>query len=141
MAEAVFRNMVNQAWLSDKIEIDSAGTGSWHIGEPAHVDTLNILRRNGIAYNGRARQVERRDLDNFDYVLVMDRENLSFLQRYGSGATAEIGLFLQYAKEAGLVNTDEVPDPYYDGTFDRVYSLVTRGSMALLDHIRQKHKI
>lgn len=141
MAEAVFQDMVNKAGLTDKIESDSAGTGGWHVGEPAHSDTLNILRRNGIPYNGRSRQIERRDLDKFDYVLMMDRDNLAFVQRSGSGGTADIGLFLQYAKEAGLVNSDEVPDPYYDGTFDRVYSLVTRGSKALLDHIRQTHGI
>jgi protein-tyrosine phosphatase len=141
MAEAVFQGMVNKAGLSDQIEIDSAGTGDWHVGEPAHSGTLNVLRRNRIPYNGRARQIERRDLDNFDYVLAMDRENLSFLQRNGSGARAEVGLFLRFAKEAGLVNTDEVPDPYYDGTFDRAYNLVAQGSKALLDHIRQEHRI
>lgn len=139
MAEAVFQDMVNKAGLSDKFEIDSAGTGGWHAGEPAHSGTLSVLKRNGIPYNGRARQLERRDLDSFDYVLVMDRENLSFVQRYGSGARAEVGLFLRYAREAGLVNTDEVPDPYYDGTFERAYSLITRGSKALLEHIRREH--
>jgi protein-tyrosine phosphatase len=141
MAEAVFQDMVNKAGLSNKIESDSAGTGGWHVGEPAHSDTLNLLKRNGIPYNGRSRQIDRRDLEKFDYVLMMDRDNLSFVQRYGSGASAEVGLFLRYAQEAGFVSTDEVPDPYYDGTFERVYSLVTRGSKALLEHIRTKHNI
>jgi protein-tyrosine phosphatase len=139
MAEAVFQDMVNKAGLGNRIECDSAGTGGWHAGEPAHADTIGIVKRNGIPYNGRARQIERHDLDSFDYVLMMDRDNLAFVQRYGSGAKAEVGLFLQYAREAGLVNSVEVPDPYYDGTFERVYSLVTRGSKALLEHIRLEH--
>lgn len=139
MAEAVFQDMVNKAGLSDKITVDSAGTGSWHVGEHAHVETINILKRNGISYHGRARQIAKSDLDDFDYVLVMDRDNLAAVRRHASNTGAELDLFLRYAKEVGAVNTDEVPDPYYDGTFDRVYNLVTRGSKALLEHIREEH--
>jgi protein-tyrosine phosphatase len=141
MAEAVFLDMVNKAGLSDQIAVDSAGTGNWHAGEPAHDGTLRILGRNNIPYKGRARQIVRHDLHHFNYVLVMDRENLSYVKRLGLGSSADIGLFLQYAKAAGVVNTDEVPDPYYDGTFDRVFSLVTLGSKALLEHIRQQYAI
>jgi protein-tyrosine phosphatase len=141
MAEAVFQDMVNKAGLSEKIKSDSAGTGSWHSGEPPHASTLNVLRRNGISYNGRSRQIERRDLDRFDYVLVMDRDNLSYVEWSRSDAKVEIGMFLGYAKAAGLVETDEVPDPYYEDTFDYVYSLVLRGSKGLLDYIRQAHDL
>ena len=138
MAEAVFQKLVNEAGLSDKILIDSAGLGDWHAGQTAHPGTLKVLRANNIPYNGRARQVVRQDLDDFDYVLVMDRDNLSSLRRYTVGTHAHVGLFLEYAKQAGLVNTDEVPDPYYDGRFEHVYQLVTKGSQALLDHILQE---
>lgn len=141
MAEAVFQNDVNQAGLSDKIEVDSAGTGNWHVGDPAHVGTLGILKTNSIPYNGRARQIINEDLDAFDYVLVMDHENLLSVRGFTAGKRAEVGMFLQYAKDAGLVDTDIVPDPYYNNTFDRVYDLVSKGSEALLAHIRQQHGI
>ena len=141
MAEAVFQDMVNKAGLSDEIEVDSAGTGHWHVGQPAHIGTLNILRANGIPYKGRARQLERQDLDDFDYVLVMDRENLTTVRQYTRGTSAEVSLFLRYARDAGLIDTDVVPDLYYDNTFGNVYKLVTLGSKALLDHIRREHQL
>jgi protein-tyrosine phosphatase len=141
MAEAVFQEMVKQAGLSDKIQVDSAGTGDWHTGESAHEGTLAVLRRNGIPYNGRARQVTRADLDEFDYVLAMDRQNFSALQRSGTGARGEIRMFLSYANDAGTLAETDVPDPYYNGGFDRVYNLVTQGSAALLAHIRRQHTL
>src|SRR5689334_2678843 len=67
MAEAVFQHMVNEAGLSSKFSLDSAGTGGWHAGETAHRGTLNVLKDHNIPYDGRARQFIRADLDKFDY--------------------------------------------------------------------------
>src|SRR5687767_3765018 len=77
MAEAVFENLVKQAGLSDQIAIDSAGTDGWHAGERAHQRTRDVLRRNGIVYEGCARQVTREDLQRFDYLVAMDSDNLA----------------------------------------------------------------
>ncbi len=140
MAEAVFQNLVNEAGLSDKILVDSAGTGGWHAGEPAHRGTLQVLKLHSIPYNGRARQFTGSDLEQFDYVLAMDTENLSHIQRF-AGKKAEVSLFLDYAGKAGIVDVSEVPDPYYDGRFEHVYELVTQGCKALLAHIRAEHGI
>ncbi|HEX2906890.1 MAG TPA: low molecular weight protein-tyrosine-phosphatase [Phototrophicaceae bacterium] len=141
MAEAVLQNMVNKAGLSDQIQLDSAGTGDWHVGERAHHGTLNVLRQHNIPYDGRARQVNRSDLDTFDYVLAMDYSHLTSLQRLGATGRAEVALFLSYAQAAGTVAVEEVPDPYYDGTFNQTYELVLKGSRALLDYLRQKHNL
>jgi protein-tyrosine phosphatase len=141
MAEAVFQHMVNEAGLSDKISVDSAGTGSWHIGEPAHNGTLRILKQKGVAYDGRARQLAHSDLDQFDYVLAMDAENISDIRRHVANPKAEVRLFLDYAMKAGTVNRNEVPDPYYSGQYELVYSLVEPGCRALLEHIRAKHNL
>ena len=65
--------------------MDSAGTSRWEVGKPAHPGTLAILRKLNIPYDGRARQIEHSDLNDFDYVLAMDRDNLAFLLRYSSG--------------------------------------------------------
>jgi len=141
MAEAIFQDKVNKAGLDSKISVDSAGTSSWEVGSPAHPGTLEVLRQHNIAYDGRARQIRRQDLDDYDYVLALDRDNLSFILRYSSGARAKITLFLYYAEQAGLVDTDEVPDPYYDGAFDDAYQLIERGCQALLDHVRKAEKV
>jgi protein-tyrosine phosphatase len=138
MAEAVFQHMVNEAGLSSKFSIDSAGTGGWHAGETAHRGTLKVLKEKNIPYDGRARQFVRADLDKFDYVLAMDSENLSGIHHY-KGDRAEVRLFLDYAVQAGTVRLKEVPDPYYDGRFEQTYELVTLGCKVLLDHIRAEH--
>jgi protein-tyrosine phosphatase len=141
MAEAVFQDMVDKAGLSDKIQVDSAGTGGWHTGETAHEGTLAVLARNGIHYNGRARQVTAADLNKFDYVLAMDKQNFAFLQRLNPNPHGEVRMFLSYANDAGTVHEKDVPDPYYTGGFDHVYKLVRQGSEALLAHIREQYSI
>jgi protein-tyrosine phosphatase len=136
MAEAVFQKLVDEAGLSDEIIIDSAGTGSWHVGERAHRGTLAVLRKHGIEYNGRARQIAPRDFDQFDYILTMDDENLADVRRMvPDSSKAIIARFLDFADD---VRTREVPDPYYDGRFDEVYDLVRHGAESLLAHIRQE---
>lgn len=155
MAEGVFAHLVKEAGLSDKISVDSAGTGSWHVGETADSRTLAVLKKHKIPYDGRARQLQRADLDNFDYVLAMDADNLAEIQHladpmrnaakasqfYKDAHLPEIALFLSYANAAELLTETEVPDPYYNNQFDRVYALVSVGSQALLDHIRKTHTI
>lgn len=141
MAEAVFQHLVDQAGLSGAIRVDSAGTWGGHEGDPAAAGTLRLLKQNGIPYNGRSRPLVRRDLGEFDYVLAMDRENLRFIQRLVPTPRADVRLFLSFAQEAGLVSVDEVPDPYYDNTYDRVYALVTAGSTGLLAYLRQHYQL
>ncbi len=133
MAEAVFQKLVDDAGLHSEITADSAGTGDWHEGERAHHGTLNILRANGIEYNGRARQIRRVDFDQFDYVLAMDSSNLSDLRRIvPAGSKAQIRRFLEFAEQPSKM---DVPDPYYSGRFEEVYHLVQQGAEGLLAHI------
>lgn len=153
MAEGVFQKMVNDAGLSDRIRVDSAGTGGWHVGETAHRGTLDVLKRHNIAYDGRARQFAREDFDRFQYILAMDRSNYNALLRMLPGerpdahgiltlpSGTQVTMFLGFANRAGLTQTQDVPDPYYDGRFDEVYALVNDGAQALLDHIRQAHDL
>lgn len=142
MAEAVFMDMVKRAGLDHIIQADSAGLGDWHEGELAHRGTREVLHRHHIPYDGRARQIVSADLRKFDYVVAMDRSNLSGISRMMSDSdTAEVSLFLEFANTADLVDVEEVPDPYYTGRFDAVYALVQKGSQALLDHIRAEHNL
>ncbi len=141
MAEGVFAHLVAQAGLNDHIAVDSAGTSAYHVGETAHPNTLAVLKRHGIVYNGRARQLTPQDLTRFDYVLAMDNSNLANIRSYQG--TAETGLFLSYANEQGLLAVREVPDPY--GTaiqrYEDVYQLVLTGSQALLTALREQHSL
>jgi protein-tyrosine phosphatase len=150
MADAAFAYDVHQAGLSDSFHVDSAGTAGYHTGERAHRGTLDVLKRHHIPYDGRARQFHPSDVQQFDYVLAMDRSNLRDIlhtagipvegnkTRYVLDDGTEIALFLHYAHEAGTVEELEVPDPYYDGRFDDVYDLITAGNNALLTHIQSK---
>jgi protein-tyrosine phosphatase len=142
MAEALLQHEVQQAGLEDAILVDSAGTGNWHVGEGAHRGTLELLKKQGIDYHGRARQLTQRDFSDFDYILAMDKQNLDHIKRHTGGASdGEIRLFLSYANDAGLTKTTEVPDPYYNGRYQEVYDLAEIGVRALLDHIRKKHNL
>ncbi|MCU0513378.1 MAG: low molecular weight phosphotyrosine protein phosphatase [Anaerolineae bacterium] len=139
MAEAVFAQQVQQAGLAQQFRLDSAGTGGWHVGEPADSRTLAVLRREKIPYHGRARQLQPGDLTAFNVIVAMDQENLAGILAlaHKHPATASIRLFLDAARAAGQVDTAEVPDPYYNNQFDRVYDLVTAGGAALLAQLRR----
>lgn len=137
MAEAVFQALVSEAGLADQIHVDSAGVADWHSGEPADRRTLAVLRQHDIPYNGRSRQVHLADLQQFDYILAMDSQNMADLRRLDRNGALDGKLFrlLDFAP-SGF--PQDVPDPYYDNRFDYVYELVTAGSRGLLAHIRQK---
>jgi protein-tyrosine phosphatase len=134
MAEAVFQKMVDDAGLSDKITIDSVGTGSWHAGEKAHPGTRRILSQYGIEYNGRARQIRPSDVKPETYVVAMDQSNLNDLRR-SFGQHPRLYRLLDFASQA---EEKDVPDPYYTGNFEYVYQLVTDGCAGLLATIRQQ---
>jgi protein-tyrosine phosphatase len=134
MAEAVFMDKVRKAGLADRIEADSAGTGSWHLGEPPHRGTRKVLEKQGIRYSGRSRLLVERDHDQFDYIIAMDRHNYRDALSLGSGK-AKVATLMSFAPELGY---DDVPDPYYDGRFDDVYMLVNVACEELLKSIREE---
>jgi protein-tyrosine phosphatase len=136
MAEALFRHQVAAAGLSERFQIDSAGTGAWHAGEPPHRGTVAILRQHGVDVGSqRARQIAVADFARFDYVVAMDDENLRDLRHLRHDATERVRLLLEYAPALGV---HEVPDPYYSGGFEYVYRLVEAGCAGLLAHIRER---
>ena len=135
MAEAVFKKMVDDAGLSDKIVVDSAGTGSWHVGETAHPGTRRILSQQGIPYDGRARQIRPADLrDESTYIVAMDESNLSDLKRH-YGNHPRLHRLLDFASQS---DERDVPDPYYTDNFETVYELVSDGCRGLLATIREQ---
>jgi protein-tyrosine phosphatase len=137
-AEGVMRKLVNDAGLGERIEVDSAGTGSWHVGEPPDARATRAARHRGIALESVARQVSPRDFEEFDLVLAMDGENVRNLHRLArdDAARAKVRRLREFDPAAGAEL--DVPDPYYGGTggFEEVLTLVHAACAALLEQLR-----
>jgi len=137
LAEGVFLSLLREAGADDRFEVDSAGTAGYHIGDLPDPRTRDVARRRGIELTSRARQVEAEDLDRFDYVVVMDSQNLADVRRLADGAEvrAEIRRLREFDDENG--GDLDVPDPYYGGPqgFEDVHDIVERSCRRLLDHI------
>jgi protein-tyrosine phosphatase len=133
-AEGVMRRLVEEQGLQDQIEIDSAGTGGWHVGAPPDERATEAARRRGTTLAGAARRFDpATDFDRFDLILAMDAENRRDLLALAPDdeARAKVRLFLPGDRD--------VPDPYYGGAdgFERVLDLVEDASRLLLDELRQ----
>jgi protein-tyrosine phosphatase len=132
MAEAVFRHQVERAGLARRIQVDSAGTGAYHVGASPHHGTLRVLSERGIACLRVARVVTLDDFVRFDYIVALDRDNLADLRAMRAGTAAHLSLLLDYADGLGI---RDVPDPYYSGRFAEVYEVVAQGCRGLLEHL------
>ncbi len=139
-AEGVFLHHLQERGLSDRFVVDSAGTGSWHVGNPADRRMQAAAQRRGIHLPSRARQIELSDLGEFDLVLTMDDANLaavtSLAEEAGARASAQIRPMLSYTKR---FNETEVPDPYYGGDegFEHVLDLLDDACTGLLEELLQ----
>lgn len=132
-AEGVFRAFVERAGLAGRIEVDSAGTHSYHIGDPPDPRAIAHAKRRGYDLSAlRARQVKGADFERFDLILACDHGHHGLLRRLAEKAQhGRIAMFLDYAPELGLT---EIPDPYYGGPdgFEHVLDVVERASEGLL---------
>lgn len=139
-AEGVFAKLVHDEQLNEFIEIDSAGTHAYHVGEPPDARAQRSALERGIDISLlRARKARSEDFEYFDYVLAMDEDNYQHLlaicpqQHQG-----KLQLFLDYAPH---LEYSEVPDPYYGGVkgFNLVLDMVEQAGRGLLEHIRIHH--
>lgn len=139
-AEGVFLSLVEREGLVERIQIDSAGTHAYHVGEPPDPRAQSAALQRGIDISGqRARKVCREDFERFDYVLPMDLSNYEILESIRPAESrAELRRFLDFAPD--LPEAD-VPDPYYGGPrgFARVLDLIEVAAEGLLREIRQRH--
>ncbi len=123
-AEAVMRHL-SPAW-----EIDSAGTGDWHLGEPPYGPMQRAAQSRGYDLSPlRARQVTAADFTRFDRIVVMDESNLRNVEalRPADNATP-VELMMDYAAEVGV---SEVPDPYFTRDFDQTLDLVEKAAQGM----------
>lgn len=139
-AEAVFREAAARHGLLHRVEVDSAGTGDWHVGNPPDYRAIDHAARRGYDLRPlRARQITPHDFDRFDWVLAMDEAVLRDVSRMRPARFGgRLGLFMDLLPEAG---TRDVPDPYDEGPegFERVLDLVIAGSDALAARIAAEH--
>jgi protein-tyrosine phosphatase len=144
MAAAVLRRLVREAGLTDRISVDSAGTGGWHQGDPADHRTHDALHRHGYpADTDPARQWSVDDFATRDLIVALDRSHLRELRRLApdDAARARIRLLRTFDTTAGGATAtgldSDVPDPYCGGPadFDRVFDLVERGCRGILAEI------
>ncbi len=138
-AAVVFRHLLAREGMQLGIEVDSAGIGSWHIGEPPDERAQVAARRRGFDMSAiRARQIAHADFALFDLILAMDRENLAELRRRSPAQYRErVRLFLEFAPELGA---QDVPDPYYGGEsgFEEVLDLTEQAARGLLGHLTRR---
>lgn len=138
LAEAAFRLEAERLGLV--VEVDSAGTGDWHRGEPPDRRAQAAARRNGVDIGGyRARQVKAEDFARYTHIVAMDADNLANLERMRpAGARAELSLMLEHAGRAG----EAVEDPYYGGDdgFDVTWADVSAAARGLAERLAERSK-
>lgn len=140
-AEAAIREALHDAGLEHLVDVDSAGTGSWHLGSPPDERMARAARDAGLELTGTARQVRPDDFETFDLILAMDRSNEEDLRMLAPDAAsrAKVGRFRDF--EAGA-DARDVPDPYPgasgSGQFQRVVAMARAGAAGVVDHVRQQ---
>jgi len=134
------RALVAREGLADHIEIDSAGTGAWHVGDPPDRRSTATAAKRGITMEGAARQVTDADFDTYDLILAADEQNVAALRGRApdDAAAAKVRLLREFDPKAVEAGDLEVPDPYYGGPdgFEHVLDLVQDACEGLLTHVR-----
>ncbi|MEO7478373.1 MAG: low molecular weight protein-tyrosine-phosphatase [Lysobacteraceae bacterium] len=137
MAEGLLRHKVEQAGLSARVRLDSAGTGPWHAGKPPDPRAIAVCSEHGIDISDlRGRQINSHDFSVHDWVLCADRRNLHDLQGMAPrSAQPRIALMLAWA---GLGAKSEIPDPYTGSPadFERVYALLNHATDRMLARLQ-----
>ncbi len=137
-AEGVFKKKIKERDLENFFEVDSAGTGGWHVGNLADPRMRETALSRGIELTSRSRKIEESDLYQFDHILVMDNDNLeavkSLIKDHKNPINSKIKLILSYSKSTQY---EEVPDPYYGGQngFDKVIDLLDEAMDGLIDSL------
>ena len=144
-AEAVMRAVIAREGLAGEIDIDSAGTGDWHVGNPPDRRATAAAKARGIVLEGAARQVTPADFDTYDLLLAADADNVAALRRLAPDAQAaeKVVPLRAYDPEAVAAGDLDVPDPYYGGPdgFDHVLDLVETACEGLLSSLRAEGRV
>jgi protein-tyrosine phosphatase len=139
LAHAIMLKLIAEKGMSERISVDSCGTGGWHVGEPAHRGSREVAKRNGVDLSFHvARKFTARDFSQFDWIVAMDLQNKAELEGLRVGQAARIVLLRDFDSENGPELSLDVPDPYYTGGFDEVFEIVDRCCRHLLNTILEE---
>jgi protein-tyrosine phosphatase len=140
-AEAIMLNLVEESGLEEHIEIDSAGTSSYHVGEEADPRSQACAIEHGLSLDTRSQQFEADDFDQFDYVLAMDAENRDILISLAPTHDDGERVFMLRAFDPKVRDESDVPDPYHGGDngFDDVFEICQKACEGLLAHLIENH--
>ena len=137
-AEAVFWHQVTNKGLNDSFEVDSAGTGGWHVGKPADQRMRIAAKKRGITISSLARQINLDDFTKYDLILTMDQDNLDAVLNLRSALNKDLASTIKPLMSYALkTNFLEVPDPYYGGDkgFDFVLDLLDDACNGLINQL------
>jgi len=142
-AEGVMKMLVAQAGLSDRITVESAGTGNYHVGEPADRRSAAAAKARGVELTGCARQFVPEDFDRFDYIVAMDRRNYGFLKRLARKPehVGRVSVLRTFDPESVSAQLEDVPDPYFEDNFDEVFDICKAGCEGLLRKIAEDYNL
>jgi protein-tyrosine phosphatase len=142
-AEGVMRRLLGDAGLTDRVEVESAGTGGWHAGEPPDERATLAARRRGVVLAGSARQVRPGDFRRFDLLIAMDRANLGELLAIAPDEEAAEKVRLLREFDPASSGDLDVPDPYFGGDrgFETVLDMVEAACRGLIDELRAADRV
>lgn len=131
MAEAILAHRLREAGIDPAGLVDSAGTGGWHVGEPPDPRTRDLLQAKGIPWLTRARQVRRKDFQDFDHIVALDAGHVRELLAWTGSDPAKVSLCMAWCGEDGT----DVPDPYYGPVsgFHTVYEMCDRACRGIVE--------
>jgi protein-tyrosine phosphatase len=142
-AEGVMRRLLEDEGLADRVELESAGTGDWHVGLPPDERATLAAGRRGITLSGAAQPVQPADFRRFDLLIAMDRSNLRELLALAPDEEAAEKVRLLREFDPAASGDLDVPDPYYGGDrgFETVLDMVEAACRGLLDELRAADRV
>lgn len=143
LAEAIFNNKIDQLSLNKKFKSDSCGTSDYHIGELPDERAIKCAKKHNLPMKHRARQLNRVDIREFDYLIAMDTSNVKNIHKLIEDTNQQheqVHLLRDFQSNP---DTKEVPDPYYGGDdgFEEVYKILDDSISRLLEHLKVEHNI
>ena len=139
-AEGVMRHVLREEGLEDAIEVDSAGTGGWHVGAPPDERATAAARKRSIVLEGEARRFSPADFEEYDLILAMDEDNRRDLLALAPDGEArgKVRLLREFDPASEGSGDLDVPDPYYGGDqgFEHVLDLVEAATRGLVEELR-----
>ena len=143
LAEGVFKHLVFEDGLEDKIFVESAGTSGWHVGDRPDPRSIEVARENGIDLDSYGRKAISDDFAEFDYIIAMDQNNFADMRSLDGSSKKDAAKLYLMRDFDEIGKGQDVPDPYYGGDdgFSYVFELLDRSCRNLLEEIREENKL